>query len=263
MSEESRKAKPGDAPRLPKNDASAKQLDKLLRRWPYEFGEVSARIARGADGREVIQMRVDLGVLQMEVENRPDGDIPMGERTFYDALLTMAFEEGDAFSLDMGMQVEVDREFMQFYHRRIAWLALREFDRAVADADHTLALMDFSTAHAPDEEWADQHEQYRPFVLFHRTQALALSRLEQAEPALAVEAIRAGLKSIQEVFVRHEIADEFESDELVMKLREMKRSLVDHYEVEPSLSEQLAEAIAREQYERAANLRDEIARRGC
>ncbi len=261
MPDDPRKRKPGDAPRLPKNDASAKQLDKLLRRWPYEFGEVSARMARGADGRELIQMRIDLGVLQMEVEGRPDGEMPMGAATFYDALLTMAFEDGDRFELNPALQVEVDREFMQFYHRRIAWLALRQFDNAVKDAEHTLSLMDFSTAHAPDEEWADQHEQYRPFVLFHRTQALALSRLERAEPAGAVEAIRGGLKSIHEVFARHEIADEFESDELVMKLREMKRSLVDHYDVEPPLSEQLAEAIAREQYERAAHIRDEIARR--
>ena len=46
--------------------------------------------------------------------------------------------------------MEIDREFVQFFHRRVAWLALREFDRAVADADHTLALMDFSSLHAPD-----------------------------------------------------------------------------------------------------------------
>ena len=38
---------------------------------------------------------------------------------------------------------ESDREFIQFYHRRVAWLALRRHDQAIQDADHTLALMDF------------------------------------------------------------------------------------------------------------------------
>ncbi len=42
---------------------------------------------------------------------------------------------------------EADREFIQFYHRRIAWLALRRHDKAIQDADHTLALMDFVRRH--------------------------------------------------------------------------------------------------------------------
>ncbi len=59
--------------------------------------------------------------------------------------MTEVIKEGDAFELDPARCMEIDREFVQFFHRRVAWLALREFDRAVADADHTLALMDFSS----------------------------------------------------------------------------------------------------------------------
>ena len=66
---------------------------------------------------------------------------------------------------------EADREFVQYYHRRLCWLAMREFSKAMHDADHTLLLMDFCRDHSPDEEWTMSHEQYRPFVLFHRTQA--------------------------------------------------------------------------------------------
>jgi hypothetical protein len=77
---------------------------------------------------------------------------------------------------------EVDREFVQFYHRRVCWLTLRAFDRAVKDADHTLALMDFCLEHSPDDQWLMSQEQYRPFVLFHRIQAAALSKLEHQAP---------------------------------------------------------------------------------
>jgi hypothetical protein len=150
---------------------------------------------------------------------------------------------------------------VQFYYRRIAWLALREFNRAVADSDHTLTLMDFSSAHAPDDEWAMMHEQYRPFVLFHRTQAAALAKLDESEAEEAVAVIDEGLETIREVFHDHDAEDAFDDDELVDKLRSMRDALESHYGLEPSLADQLADAIAAEEYERAAELRDRIAGR--
>lgn len=235
-------------------------LDDIFANWPYEFGDVSARKVRGSNGRVVLQLRLDMGVMQMEATGRPDGARPEGHDTYYDFLLAMAFEEGQNFELDAERCMEIDREFMQFYHRRICWMALREFRSAMADAEHSLALMDFSSAHAPEDEWANLHEQYRPFVIFHHTQAAALAEVDGLSPEKAIEAIDEGLKRMHAAFERQEIEDEFEEDELVMKLREMKEALANHYELEPPLPEQLAEAIAHEQYERAAELRDRIAR---
>lgn len=236
-------------------------LDQFLQDWPYEFGEVTARCIAGSDGRRVIQLRIDLGVLQMETTGRPDGRRPDGADTYYDRLIGLAFEEGESFELDDDRCVEIDREFVQFYHRRLAWLALREFEHAVRDADHTLALMDFSSAHAPDEEWADMHEQYRPFVLFHRTQAAALRELELNRPEHAVAALNEGLGKMRQVFARHDLLEDFEDDELVVKLVDMKETLSEQHDLEAPLSQQLAEAIAEEQYELAAEIRDRIARR--
>ncbi|MEN1679643.1 MAG: UvrB/UvrC motif-containing protein [Planctomycetota bacterium] len=238
-----------------------KHIDHLIRDWPYEFGDVAAREVTGADGRKVVQMRIDLGVLQMEIAGRPDGWRPEGFDTYFDHLLSLAFDEGEEFRLDSERRMEVDREFVQFYHRRIAWLALREFRRAVLDADHTLALMDFSSAHSPSEDWADLHEQYRPFVLFHRTQAAALAEVDDLDPEAAVDAIESGIERIQQVFADQEIDLELDEDDdgLIDKLLELKNALSEHYELEPPLSEQLAEAIAREQYELAAKLRDRMA----
>ena len=235
-----------------------KHIDHLLHDWPYRFGEVLARKVRGKDRREVLQMRVDMGVLQMEVDGRPDGERPEGFETYYDYLVSLTFHEGEEFALTGERCMEIDREFVQFYHRRICWLAVKDYRKAARDADHTLALMDFSTANSPDESWSLMHEQYRPFVLFHRTQALALANLDKSGPEDAVKAIDEGLDELHEIFEEHEADDEFEESELVVKLREMRRSLVEHYELGPSLAEQLSEAIAKEEYERAAELRDRI-----
>jgi hypothetical protein len=238
-------------------------LDFLFEEWPYEFGDVAARRVQGADGREVVQLRVEMGVLQMEVEGRPDGTRPGGYPTCADWLASLVVKEGEQFTLDERRCLEVDREFVQFFHRRVAWLALREFERAVADADHTLGLMDFSSLHSPDVTWAEMHEQYRPFVLFHRTQAAALGKLEQGGAEAAVAELDAGIKAIQDTLAdldEEELVDS-EEDELLAKLAEMKAAIAEHYDVQPSLAEQLADAIASEQYERAAQLRDELSRK--
>ncbi|QDU55803.1 UvrB/UvrC motif-containing protein [Aeoliella mucimassa] len=236
-------------------------LDDLFEEWPYEFGEVVARLVLGHDGRELLQLRIDMGILQLEVNGRPDGTHPGGELTYFDYICRLAAEEGTDFELDDRRCVEIDREFVQFYHRRIAWLALGDFDRAASDADHSLQLMDFASLHAPHQEWAEMHEQYRPFVLFHRTQAAALSALESLDPNKAISEIEDGLHQIADAY-RLQGADEEDlaEDEFMLRLEDMKESLEEQYEIEPPLSKQLAEAVAREQYELAAELRDRIAR---
>lgn len=236
-------------------------LDFLFEEWPYEFGDVAARRVQGADGREVVQLRVEMGVLQMEIEGRPDGTRPGGYPTCADWLAALVVKEGETFTLDERRCLEIDREFVQFFHRRVAWLALREFERAVADADHTLGLMDFSSLHAPDVSWAEMHEQYRPFVLFHRTQAAALGILEKGGAAAAVAELDAGIQAIQDVLADDDEIGDSEEDELLSKLAEMKGAIAEHYDLQPSLTEQLADAIAAEQYERAAQLRDELSRK--
>jgi len=238
-----------------------KDLDRVFQDWPYQPGAISARIVRCRDGRHVLQMRIEMGVLQMEMEGRPDGERPDGAETYLDLLLRESLTEGEEFVLSEQQCFEVDREFLQFYHRRICLLALREFRRAIRDADHTLALMDFAAAHSPDEEWTLSHEQYRPFVLFHHSQAAALEALEGQGAEAAIEECNRGLERIRRVFEKLEAEEHFEDDDLVGQLVRFKESLRKEYDVGRTLDEQLADAIAGEEYERAALLRDEIARR--
>ncbi|HEX6962777.1 MAG TPA: UvrB/UvrC motif-containing protein [Lacipirellula sp.] len=236
-------------------------LDALLRDWPFEPGRPLVRRVAGDDGRDLLQMRVDMGILQLESTGRPDGEKPHGFLTYYDYLVSAAFQEGTEFALNEERQLEVDREFYQYYHRRICWLTLNEYERAAADAVHSLRLMDFSSANAADREWALMHEQYRPFVMFHQVQSIALTKLQADDPEAAVEAINKGLDSLQDLFNQHGAEEHFDEDVFVVKLREMQESIKSHFHLGPSLAEQLAQAVAAEQYELAAKLRDRLARR--
>ena len=248
--------------------AKRQHIDDILRDWAYEANAVTVRTVKGKDRRDVIQMRVDMGVLQLETVGRPDGERPEGFDTYFDYLqaqaMTFDFDDGDEFEMDEDQCVETDREFVQFYHRRICWLALRQYSRAVEDADHTLNLMDFCRRHSPDEQWTMSHEQYRPFVLFHRTQAAALAKLEDDEDVGAegtVHEINLGLEQLREVFTQYGVEEQFDDDELVSRLVELREDVRQRHEVGRTLHEQLADAVAAEQYEQAARIRDELAKR--
>jgi len=236
-------------------------IDRILLGWPFQPGAIAARLVRASNGREVLQMRVEMGILQMETEKRPDGESPYGMDTYLEYLVSSVLHDGDDFELSETDCMEVDREFMQYHHRRICWMAMRNFSMAVRDADHTLMLMDFCAAHSSDEQWMATHEQYRPFVLFQRAQAAALADLEEFGAEAAVEEINTGLDQLRELFDELEIEGSFEEDDMVEQLSDLKKWIRRQYNIADTLSEQLAEAVASEQYERAAYLRDEIARR--
>lgn len=236
-------------------------IDPVLRQWPFKPGVIAARLIHASDGREVLQMRIEMGLLQMEVVGRPDGDHPGGFDTCLEWLNERARTEGDAFALNAEQCIEIDREFLQFYHRRICFLALRQFARAVVDSDYALKLMDFVTAHSPNPQWTLSHEQYRPFVLFHRIQSSAMLELQESGPERAIETINQGLEQMRKVFAKFDAEEQFDQDELVRQLGDMKESLREEYRVGKTLAEQLADAVAAEEYERAARLRDDIAKR--
>ncbi len=237
---------------------AAKTIDSLLRQWPYEPNALCVRIVAGDDGRDVIQMRVDLGVLQLETTGRPDGTRPGGAENVLELLKAESGRDED-FVMDEELCVEADREFVQFYHRRICWLKLQNFQRAVEDADHTLALMDFCSELSPDENWTLTHEQYRPFVLFHRTQAAALLALEEDGPEAAIKEVEAGLDHMGVLFSRHDASEQFHDDELVARLRELREALLDRFDDRSRLGRQLENAIEAEHYEEAARIRDQLA----
>ena len=56
-------------------------LNDLLRDWPHEPGQLKVRKILGTDGKEKLQLRIDLGLIQMETSGRPDGTKPNGHES--------------------------------------------------------------------------------------------------------------------------------------------------------------------------------------
>lgn len=247
-----------------------RDMDDAMAGWPYdpEPGEVVAREVRARDGRMVVQLRVELGVLQMEVGGRPDGTRPHGFATYLDYLRYRAAgrggdSHGNAPPWVMSREhcTAADREFVQYYHRREAWLGLQRYDRALKDADHTLALMDFVCGHGFDEDYIDSHERFRGLVLFHRTRSAAALALERRRPDEAIDVVREGVERIAAHLRRwsqNHDHDEIPNASLIEQLHVLENEIRKNFAVEKTLREQLDEAVADEDYERAARLRDQI-----
>jgi len=247
-----------------------RDIDEALQGWPYEpeSNEFVAREVRARDGRTVLQIRIELGVLQLEVEGRPDGVRPHGFATYLDYLRHRAAGRGQApggkappWSMTAEHCAEADREFVQYYHRRVAWLALQHYDRALRDAEHTLTLMDFVCRHGMSAEYIASHERFRGLVLFHRTQAAACLALERHRPEEAIDAVREGadrLARFRNAWGGEPEADEDPNEPLIDQLHQLEHEIRQNFAVEKTLREQLDEAVAREDYESAARLRDQI-----
>jgi hypothetical protein len=239
-------------------------IDNALQGWDFNVGVPQARMVQAGDGRQVLQLRVDLGLLQLETSGRPDGARPHGCASYFQYLREQARlvdRTGQAFALSEEQSGEADREFFQYYHRRICWLALRNYTKAMQDAEHTLGFMDFVRDHSPSDRYTQAHEQYRGLVLFHHTQAAAALALENENPEGAVDAIHQGLEKMRAFFISLEAEEHFEEDLMVNQLRKMENALRQSHGIETTLQEQLEEAVAREDYEGAARLRDQLRNR--
>src|SRR5687767_10449365 len=102
---------------------SSKDLRQITDDWSYEPGQIHVRKIRGMDNRIKIQMRVDLGVLQMEVDGRPDGRRPYNHESYLDYQLERSEAHNRRNGTDLGFVLdteecrEVREEALQYYQR--------------------------------------------------------------------------------------------------------------------------------------------------
>lgn len=241
-------------------------LTDLLREWPYESGSLNVRLILGSDGEPKVQMRVDLGVLQMELCGRPDGSRPEGHESLLEYFETrfddhaVATGESDGFTLEPDDCRALREEAAQYYHRYISLLVLGDFQGVIRDSTRNLRLMDFITDHAESEEDRQTLEQFRPYITMIRARAIASQAISDEESGLALWAIDEGLEALQGVFTKWERPELFEESHEVALLRGMKAELQKKLpsSLKAEMKERLRQALADENYELAAILRDEL-----
>jgi hypothetical protein len=238
-------------------------LNSLLRDWPHEPGAIKVRKITGLDGREKLQLRIDLGVLQMEVAGRPDGQRPHNCESllvYHQRQAERAEMRGETYELSAEQCNDLQQEGIQYYHRYLSLFQINDFLGVIRDTQRNLDLFEFVAEHADREEMIWSFQQFRPYVLMMNTRAKASILLGEGKFAEAMREIETGRDAIQEFF------NQSSFPELAGKSSEL--AFLDEWLDEVAAKRPLSKleimqremeiAIASELYERAAELRDAI-----
>ena len=241
-------------------------LQTVLLDWDYDPDRVAVRKILGVNGTEKIQLRVELGLLQMEVAGRPDGKTPFGCESL------LAYHKGElarheelngtplGFALSPAHCEALCDEVSLYYRRSVALYVLEEFDHVVDDTIHNLGVMDLCRRYALEEEDRRRLEGFRPYALMMEARARAHQALSEDEPTSALAHVNRGLLHISSLFHGAEGETAFNTLEEVKVLKELRKELISEMPPDPLIvaRKALREAIVQERYEEAARLHDQL-----
>ena len=243
-------------------------IGPIVEGWEHKPEELNVRVIEGVDGSSKIQIRIDMGLLQLETNGRPDGTKPHGQGSLLDHYLSLLEEHGSKHNFDLDHRFTLNHrdcellfhESMQYYYRRISFLTLGMFEKSIKDADHSLSIMDLRREYAESEEDRLSSEQYRGFVLMQRTQAEGKLFIEKKDYERALGAIDRGIEQIEDFFRRNGREDLIEESKEIALLTEWKDEIANEKPLGPldKLRKELQAAVEKEDFEKAAFLRDRI-----
>ena len=242
-------------------------ISHLLAQWDYQPGKVVVRKFKAKDGHEKIQLRVDLGLLQMNAEGRPDGKRPFGYTSLlehYQARLYkyLANSNGsaDGFKLTAEDCAKLQLEALQYHHRYICLLELEDYAGVIRDAERNLDVFDFVEKHADAPELVWALRQFQPQLLLVLTRARGAQALKVEDYGLAIQVVEEGLERIRTFYKEHAGAEAAEQSGEVMSLEGWLEEIRGRRPLSrrERLERALHDAVKSEDYERAARVRDEL-----
>ena len=171
-------------------------ITKVLEKWDYRLGRVDARRVMGEDGVEKLQLRIDLGLLQMNAQFRPDGKRPFGHPTLLDHFLIRLEKhrkenggEDDNFQINPDECAKLQQEAIQYHHRSICNFELADYEAVERDTEHILELLDFVQDFAPEEEIGQSFQQFRPQTIMLQIRAIGTELIAASNYDAAINEI--------------------------------------------------------------------------
>jgi hypothetical protein len=241
-------------------------ISQLLEQWDYQPGQVVVRKFKGNDGAEKIQLRVDLGLLQMNAHGRPDGKRPFGHESLYEHYIGLLKKHeqkhGDdaSFRLKAEDCAKLQQEAIQYHHRYICLFQLEEYENVILDTERNLHVFDFVQRYAASEDLSWSLQQFRPQLLMMRVRAKGALGLQHDRFDEVIQLIETGLEEIRAFYTEQSRAELLEQSGEVRSLEawlqdvQSRRPLSERERLESALDE----AVRREDYEKAAKVRDAL-----
>jgi len=246
------------------NYAMNEDIGHILINWPYNPDEdLIVRILETPDGSK-LQMRIDMGIIQMELDGHPTRENPEGFESWLDYYEHQqeVYEGGkvdDYFSLSSDDCKILRREGVQYYYRYLSLMKLEDYHRVVRDTERNMKLFAFVKKYAASEIDRWSLDQFRPYIIMMNTRARASIRLRE-KPSTgiedAIELFDHGIGEIIQFYNEYGISSEIETSVELSILKALKNEFL--RKSPPSLEEELNRAVREERFEDAAMLRDVI-----
>lgn len=239
-------------------------LKELFDSWPYD-PDNDARIIKGKDGREILQVRQPVGIEQYELEGRPDGKRPHEKESaleYYMERLSEARAKGDeaSFTLSPADCSELFQEGVLYYYRYLHLFQLKDWKRTVRDTARNLRLFDFVHRYAERDEDQMNLEKWRPYLTRMHAVARAMLMLEGNHHAEALKVIHEAIETVQTLEELDDPTFKFEQERSLAVLRDVASQIERKRPVSEieRLQKELQKAVETQEFERAAQLRDQI-----
>jgi len=234
-------------------------LRQVLGAWPYD-AENNVRLCHGRDGREIMQVRLPLGIEQFELDGRPDGLRPHGYDSAFDYQLSRQTAGNEVFSMFSDDCSELFSESMLYYYRYINLFKLKDWVRTIRDTERNLKLFDFVHRHARSEEDRNYLEQWRPYVMRMSACARAMNELESGQFDTALKIVSDASFEIQTLPENEETIHAFERERSLTALKTLAREIEKSKPISrlDQLDKKLRKAIDAQEFEKAAVLRDQM-----
>ena len=237
-----------------------KDISKLLEAWKYGDGDHVRRVTR-ADGDEVLQVRLPLGIEQYEMNGRPDGLRPEGEESWFRHYSNQAENNPWNIELEEGDFQNLKDECLLYYYRYLLFFQLGEYELCSRDTLRNIKVLDFATRHFPPEICASL-EQYRPYILRMYCMSEALGTIESGgDISEALQILSEGISNIENLpEMGSNKIFQLERRNSLRAAEELRQQLLRMLPPDPlsEIRRKLAEAIEEEDYEEAARLRDSL-----
>jgi len=153
----------------------------------------------------------------------------------------------------------LQNESILFYYRYLVLFQLNDFERVARDTDHNIRLCRLLEAHCQDMDSRNSILQFRPYIIRMNSMARSMIAVQKNAFHLGVTILESAISEIESLEMLPSPVFQFERSRSVTYLRTALEQMKEK-DSNPAkiLEEELKRALDEENYEQAAELRDQI-----
>lgn len=244
-------------------------ISKVLHEWK-DVSHSNIRKILGEDGTPKIQIKIDQGafqgILQMELDGRPDGAKPHGFDYYLDYYRDKQKNNGDKLEEEVGFVLtpkdceHLFDESFRVYNRYTFLFEIEDFRRVVRDTERNMELFRFVKNYAGFKKDQIKLERWWPYVIRMNATARMMLAMDEKDYERALQIVletRNKIYNLENVDAQEFIVEKARS---LGVLDKMEKEILEKIPKTPKekMKDALEVAIEVEDYEKAAELRDAL-----